>query len=54
MTCPYREWNMILNNWACEIIYQDCPEVYLDDFQYKECSTYREHEEEIYEYNWMG
>ena len=46
MTCPYRYYNSFgIESWMCKLAFQKCPEGHLDGFQFKECSTYREHEE---------
>jgi ribosomal protein S27AE len=45
MTCPYRYWHDIINHWICKLAFQECPEGYLYDFQFQECSTYKENEE---------
>ena len=42
MTCPYRFWCVITNRWECNITLKECPEVQLEGFDFKQCSTYKQ------------
>jgi len=52
MVCPYRYYDGMSKGiagfegepWRCKLAFQRCPEGYLDNFLFEECSTYKEKE----------